>query len=164
MIETETQTPPQAERYPVDVAALIKGDYITPEEIARIERTTPGTNPHNLVVMQLCQYIEQRSIELERPLLARCHRDGIRVLTDVEAVEHTQRGFDSGIKKMKTSIKRMTVIDDRQLNSEQVIKHSTQLKRDVLILSATERERRRAWKTIPSAQEHVKKRLPGAES
>lgn len=106
-----------SDAFPLDFAALEKGTVIPQEQIESIYQVRHATTPdeYHFKAMALSQQIEQ-----ERPdLLARVDGLSVRVMTDAEADEVTDKRIDQAVRSIRRNAKRRAVINRDGFSEEQ---------------------------------------------
>jgi len=103
--------------FPVDFSILNKGDVFTQIQIERIYNVRYSTNPndYHFRAMSLMQDIEQ-----ERPdLLVRIDGLSVRVMTDVEADDITDKRIAQAVRSIGRNAKRRSVINREHFSNDE---------------------------------------------
>jgi hypothetical protein len=102
-----------SELHPIDFQALTKDSTIDQAQIERIYNVRKQQAPE---AYRLCQLRLSHDIEHNRrDLLCRIQGDGIRIMTDSEANEHTWDEYRRGVRKIAKQARRRTAIDAASL-------------------------------------------------
>lgn len=72
----------------LDVSALKKGDYITPDSLEEHFGVSREATAYSLKVLALKEHIQDESTSAGRPLLARIEQYGISIMEDRDALEY----------------------------------------------------------------------------
>lgn len=147
--------------YPLDVGALCKGDYIPESEIVRIVGGTVGTAKFEFGRLKLRDHIEEASADLGAPVQVRVEGDGLRVLTDAEAVARNEQDRRGVVRKLGRTLRRQCRVDRSQLGVEDLRTHE----RSVLILGQSAQALRRIGRTpMVTLREQAREKLPDLRS
>lgn len=139
-------------KHPLDVSALVKGQYITPEEVERAMGVTrQDADGYGLALLKLRDQIEDDSEADGRPLHVRQERKGLLVLTDEEAVDYRAKRFADGLRTAGRQMRKATKIDRGELCEESRLKLTNNLARQGAIMQAV-RKARSAFGALPSAK------------
>lgn len=110
--------------YPFDYNELIKGQYIPPEECERLTKMKRSDRMYSLKVQGLIEGIHRERDARGMPVVARCQNDGIRILTDEEAVDYTAKRVRDGFRLAGRSHERAVVaVDVTSLSEDLKRKH-----------------------------------------
>jgi len=113
--------------FPIDVTAIKKGDYISPETLQGIISVKNGTpvvdvesKIYRLGVLAAKQWIESELTEAGRPLVIKHDQDGLRVLKDAEAEPYLRNKQAGDLQRFERDHFRYSEhIDVGQLSLEQ---------------------------------------------
>lgn len=103
--------------FPLDFAALNKGDVVSQDQIESIYQVRYDSEPEqfHFKAMSLMQEIER-----ERPdLLTRVDGLTVRVMTDLEADEVTDKRIEQGVRTIKRNATRRARIDRNGFSEEE---------------------------------------------
>jgi hypothetical protein len=136
----------------INIETMGKGDYFTPsqvehayrvldpktdENLERYRRSELKSDPLTFMVPNLIKYIERVRIELGKPVVCRGEQGGIRILTDVEAVEYLNNQANAGLRKHKSKTTQMfTSIDTKELTEHEQRKLDTNQRKHAFILAS----------------------------
>jgi hypothetical protein len=82
-----------------------------------------------LKVLVLFEEIERATMERGTPLLCRCADDGLRIMTDPEAVQRTEERAIQARRACRKELRRMNAIDRTNLDEDSIAKLDHQTKR-----------------------------------
>jgi len=134
-VTTDTPYPP------LDISALKKGDYISPEELERIVCTPRGTNSYAFKVLEVKEFIRKASIDNGEPLLTKQEQYGLRVLTDSEALDYKERQHELRLQGIRRTFIDLTHIDVRNLTTPESQRHTSAVLCQSRVIQAMNRER-----------------------
>lgn len=117
----------QTEKYPFDFDAMQKGDLIPAEIIESIVKLPRTDRQFALKLLGLKEQIEDELDARGRPVVAKCERDGIKILTDEEARPYTEQQFKIGARKLRRAHLKTCLIDQSNLNDEDRKLHDSQM-------------------------------------
>lgn len=122
-----------AERSPIDYDAIRKGDFISPELIERVTATKRADyKTYNFALMGFKVELEREMQRRGHPIVSKTEGDGIRVLTDAEAVEYTaSRHKNIAGQMVRNHVRSVAGVDTRNLSADQLRRHE----RDVIARS-----------------------------
>lgn len=149
-----------AERWPVDVDALKKGDVIPIERVAEIVRVTPDSPRFSLLMFALAKKIERLLWDRRKYWTVRCPREGILILRDDQASKFNNDMIERRKRGLFKSHKRLHHVDVNKLSDADLKKHDWYLLRSgmqVASLRAADMQIAR----IAYRRQHP--RLPGTE-
>jgi hypothetical protein len=136
-------------KYPIDLDALKKGDYISPEEISKIYSVPLTSSKFNLYALKLKCFIKEKSSQAEFQFLTKIEGGGVRILTDKESIRYTDNLSDNTVRRLFRHLQDMMRIpvaqlghEDRDLLDKSILKNS----RRVHVIKKTDKE----TKAIPS--------------
>jgi hypothetical protein len=72
----------------IKVEALRKGQYITPKRLEKVLNADSESQKYHLRFFELKKRIQKESAENGYPLLVRQEHNGLRIMTDVEALQY----------------------------------------------------------------------------
>lgn len=81
------------EKYPFDFDALDKGDVIPAERIEEITGHKRQEAAYGIALMALQSQVQSELLLRGRPVVVRCDKGALRILTDPEAADHTAKLF-----------------------------------------------------------------------
>lgn len=116
-----------ARPYPFDFDALEKGQTITPEELASKCGHAPGTRKYQLAVLGYRDLIMKRLKALGRPATVKIQGEGLRILTDSEAVQYNDKRMGQSDKHKRVTFRRMRDVDRTQLSEDEARNHERRL-------------------------------------
>jgi hypothetical protein len=116
-----------AEIYPVDATALSKGDLISPEQIERCYGITRDDSRYPFRQMELAKYVEKEKRLAGDPVVVKSEGLGVRILTDAEAVEYTNRRYEAHIAGLGYELARGLSVDVKNLDGPQKAQHERNL-------------------------------------
>jgi hypothetical protein len=118
-----------AEKYPLDVAVLSKGDVITQDRLEGIFGFTEHSDPkrYSLEMMNLGLFIERECRKLNRPVVLKGVRNQIHILNDAEATEETEARMKRGVKIIFNNHRKMQEVNVANLDSDQTKEHDRRL-------------------------------------
>lgn len=108
----------QAEKYPLDYDLLKKGDLIPPEHVETVVKMSRTSPQYGLKVLAFKQQIESELEARGRPMVLKCEKGGLKVLTDEEARPYTEQQFRQHQHGLRRAHMRTCVIDSSNLSSE----------------------------------------------
>lgn len=156
------QRDPSDNQYPLDVTALKKGDYLDPEFCAeRVKCRAFGTNEYNMALMklhgQLVHLCEKKGLKL----VLRIRKNGIRVLTDNEAVPTIMKEIDGHVTKIvRRHREQVHKIDIAELSSEMRPQYERNQVKGAFLVAGIRRARKEARKQLAPARTERPKLLP----
>lgn len=126
-------------RYPLDVNALGKGDYISLEDCEKIlgKKREADPDKYRLALLGLKDLIVRELTRSGRVLTVNIHHDGIRICTDSEAAEYNKSRFALSVRSMTDATIRNQHVDDAELTEEQRAAHRQELVKMAAVTSAT---------------------------
>ena len=114
----------QSKRYPFDYEALVKGQVIPAEECERLTGRKRHERRYSLDVQHLIDGIERERELMGAPVVAKQWKDGIKILTDAEAIVHLPSRFKAGMRLAGRSHRKSIVaVDTRNLTQEEARIH-----------------------------------------
>lgn len=119
----------QVHYYPLDFDALNKGDVVTADRLEQITSEKRGTKDYQFKVMALAQRVETELAERGLSVIAVVRREQIRILTDEEASEHTERLGEHAVKKLHRGFRKSAAVDTSGFTEEQQADHQRRLLR-----------------------------------
>jgi hypothetical protein len=129
----------EAEPYPFDYDNLPKGSIITPEMVESMTggktRATEGENGWNLELMRAKARVKADLLELARPATVVIKGEGLKILTDEEALEYSPKRFQSGLRIEREANQNLRFIDREQLRPESQRKHEEEVLRQGFLLT-----------------------------
>lgn len=144
----------------INIETLSKGDYFTQqqvehayrvldpkidENIARFKRGELKSDPLTFMGPNLVKHIERVRLELGEPVVCRGEHGGIRILTDVEAVDYLNNQANAGLRKHKSKTTQMfTSIDTKRLNEHEQRQLDTNQRKHAFILASHQGARTQA--------------------
>jgi len=112
------------EKYPVNVAELKKGDFLSPETCEMLTGKKRDNPRYQFAMQSIREFIYRESEKQGRPLSCGIDGDGLRIHTDAEASEYHRRLHYMALRGMRRSMKRMvSCVDRAQLTSFEVAEH-----------------------------------------
>jgi hypothetical protein len=134
--------------HPIDVTTLKKGDWLSPEQCENIHGVLREEDPSGYAFanMSLRNKIEALSVDADYPFSCGHRDDGIRILTDAEALEEQKKRMRESIRKVKRA---------RRLSDRNDLNNLTPEQR-----REWERERIRTNVTLDSMKEINRGRMP----
>lgn len=130
---------PSIQHYPLDVAALFKGQIITIRELEPILHVTYQGNRDRwgLALMRLKKEIEVERRCLCLPVLTmRNHHGALVVCTDAEAAKYNLRMTKHGIRRIKRAAYRNSAVDIRNLTDDEKRAHDRALGKQAMLLAS----------------------------
>jgi hypothetical protein len=129
--------------YPLDIAALEKGDHIPVEMCEPYTKSRDRNNKaYSLELEQLKEKIEKRLQDLGRNWTLSCPRGGISILTDAEAATENKRRFDLHVRGMGRRLRKNMGVDASPLDSDTRKSHEHNIISMTMQVSACKRARR----------------------
>lgn len=140
-----------ANRAPMDWHKVRKGDYIDPEVIERMTDTKrTDAKQFAFAILNAKAVIEKELDRIGYPVVIKAEGDGLRLLTDAEAVEYSATRHRNLTTQLRRShVRSVAAIDVRQLSAEQLRRHE----RDVIARSRELQAMRDARKQFQSAEQ-----------
>lgn len=103
--------------YPLDLSTLSKGDTLTAEQLEDAFGCARTDREYRFKLMALGLQIEEEFADgREETVTVTYPDDGIRILTDSEAVDYNPRMFRNGLRRAGKAHKRLAGVDRSQLN------------------------------------------------
>ena len=81
-------------KHPFDFDLLNKGDVIPAEQVESLTGLKREESQFNIELMGLQQRIQDELLIRGKPVVVRCDKGSLRILTDEEAVDYTQKLFE----------------------------------------------------------------------
>lgn len=144
----------------INIEELKKGDYFTQsqvehayrvldpkaeENIERYRRGELKADPLTFMAPNLIKHIERVRLEIGSPVVCRSEQGGIRILTDVEAVDYLNNQANAGLRKHKSKTTQMfTSIDTKGLTDHEQRKLDTNQRKHAFILASHQGARTQA--------------------
>lgn len=143
----------EARRWPLDVESLAKGDVIPPEIVESYGRTSRAdTKAYKFKLLGLRQQLTRQLAEIHGQLwVIKSEGDGLRILTDSEAVDYTNGEFNKGRRVMVRNHARAINVDVSALSAEQRATHDRNLTVQSAQLTALS-QARKALRAKPHAR------------
>lgn len=107
----------------VDVGKLAYGQHISAEEIAAAHGQSVDSDHHSFACMALALYIEQQSLQIDRPLIVKGERKGLRILDPVEASRYLWDRCQAHVRALTRTKKRFGRIDARKFDKKTAEEH-----------------------------------------
>lgn len=126
----------RAREYPIETDGLRKGSVIDAATIEQAFGVRVGTDKFHLAMLQCQEYVERRLAERGEVVVTRQDKNDIRICTDNEAVDYTEREFRRGIRKMARHFAKQRTIDRANLTDEKLGKHDRSLEVNGRTMSA----------------------------
>lgn len=129
----------------IDYGTLEKGDVLSVQHCESVIGVSRELNPqaYSLSLMGLVEQVE-RDLHAEYKRYTVATRKGqIVVLTDAEASEYNDHGFESGLKKSRRAHFRMQQVDVTNLDKGQKAGHDANLVKQAVVLSAARDARKK---------------------
>ena len=142
--------------YPLDVSALVKGDYIPPEFCEDYTKCHDrNSKDYPLQLQSLKERIDHELLKVGRNWTLVCHKNGIGVLTDERAAGYNEQQFDANMRAARRRARKNVSVDSSVLTEEGRRRHEHVVITQTLILAAAKRARREASlpahkRTVPS--------------
>jgi hypothetical protein len=147
-------------KYPIDLDALKKGDYISPEEISQIYSVPLRSSKFNLYALRLSCFIKEKSAQAGFQLLTKIENGGVRILTDKESIRYKDNLSNNTVRRLFRHLQDMMRIPvaqlghaDRDLLDKSILKNS----RRVHAIKKSDKE----TKAIPSSGRDTPSMLNG---
>lgn len=121
--QTQTQYDNDAEKYPIDIDSLQKGDKFSPVELVKITGKQPGTDEYDFAVMNFKAWIEREMDLLDRPVTVRISRGWLCVLTDNEASQYNDKMVKLSVRMMRKRHRKNMQVDCRNLTNDEMKDH-----------------------------------------
>ena len=136
----------QIHYYPFDYDALVKGQYIQPEECERLAGIKRHERMYSLKVQELIDGIHRERNARGMPVVAKMQGDGISILTDEEAVTYVKARFRAGLRLAGRSHERAVVaVDVTALSEEAKRKHERNIEVQGRMLTAAAVEKAKVF-------------------
>lgn len=130
------------EKWPIDIGNLSKGDSISPEEIEKIAGSPQGTSGFAFAKLRLKNMIEAERFQSGAPLVVKHEANGLRVLTDQEAAEYTDKKVHDSLRQAAQNYFRQTAMVDAEcLTAQERSKHERATLVNSRLLQALQVER-----------------------
>lgn len=135
----------------IDYTTLEKGDVLSVEHCEAVTGVSRDENPnlYGLAVLGLVTQIERELHAAYKRYTVATRKGQIVVMTDPEASEYNDHGFEVGLKKARRAHFRMQQVDVNNLGDDQRATHDAGLIKQAAILSAV-RSTRAALHPAPS--------------
>lgn len=117
----------EATPFPLDFDALKKGDVISEDRLEAITSEKRETKEYQFKAMSLADRIEREMAERGLSVYAVVRREKIRILTDDEAKEHTQRLGLQAVRKLFRAVRKGGAVDTTGFTIEQKQEHERQI-------------------------------------
>ena len=129
--------------HPVDFDALNKGDTIPNDKLEGILGVAVQSKLFKLKALGLRNKIAAKLRERGKPATVAVVREGIKVLTDEEAVEYNPRQYRHGLRRARRSHGRLLDVDPGQLGdaSKRTFERAVVVQGAVLAAIASTRQR-----------------------
>jgi len=105
--------------YPLDTNELHKGDVIAVTTLIDITKAQPGSSRYAFKLMKLKAFIGQQMAMRGEPATVVIRKNQIVVLTDAEANEYNMHFAKTGVRRIRRSAARHSVIDLSKLTEDQ---------------------------------------------
>lgn len=146
--------------HPIDFSELEKGSYLSPKECEEALGEKRGSKKYQLGLMNLSSEIYRYFQTHFAEVVTTCvHKDGVKVLTDVEASEYNIRGREKALRSLGQSCFRMSAVDLSNLTEDQKKTHLFELSQTAHYMSAVNKARKEL-----SFKEQASKPLPKEKS
>lgn len=142
---SDTQT---VVRIPIDFDALEKGSYIEPSTLERLFGISRTEKQYSLKMMSLIEEAESRLSDRGIEAVIVQHKEGLRVLTDSEAAEHTNHAFAAYGRRMKRMLGKQQAVDVSRLTEEQKADHERAMIVNGRVYQAMAKTRREAIRLV----------------
>lgn len=133
-----------------------KGTYYSQEDIVTAMNLIPEIVENDFSLKRL-HFIAvlRRDIYNETGIIVsiKCEGDGVRVLTDSEAVEYNYKRFVAGLKTMNAAMVRQAAIDESNLTPEEQRKNNTLLNNESIIMTSIKKSAKK--KKMLGIAEHL---------
>lgn len=129
--------PPQKS---INILALNKGDYIEPHIIAEVTETKLGTTTYQFGRLHLALQLRLEAIEAGRPMVFKGEGDGLRVLTDDEAVDYLSKAHERHLRGMCKALEDLNGVDTSRLGQDMLNVHRIEVVRQSRIWQAIQAE------------------------
>jgi hypothetical protein len=144
----------QLEKYPLDFAALEKGSWLEGNALVR----AVGTTPEHTIKWRLGLLSLQQKIEAQTNILCCENHDRIRLMTDVESREHTQRGWLRHYRGLKHQVFRRSRVDLSMIPSteQQEMESETRVMVGVTLATRAELKRQKRLELLSGRKKKKK--------
>jgi len=126
----------------VAAANVVKGDFIPKDVIVRVMELDPNISEgnYNWARLNFNSYLKLQIFRNtgKEPVI-KCEGDGLRVLTDSEAVEYVNEQFTLGIRKMLRANLQQQQIDVSNLTKEEKDRNRTLLNNQSMVVDSVKR-------------------------
>lgn len=137
--------------WPIDVDELQKGTYLSVDQVEEITGERAGTNEYRLKLLQIKRYIEELSAMRGTPLLLKGEADGLRVMTDIEALRYKGHQHDLGKRMLQRICRQVHYVDPVGLTAAQQVLRDREILRQSRMVQAMLAEDR-AYKRLSNAE------------
>lgn len=136
-----------------DYAELEKGDVLSVGHCEAVLNLSPVHHPkaYPLALMGLVQQVERELQQAGKRYTVATRKGQVVVLTDAEASEYNDHGFECALKKAKRSHFRMQQVNVNNLDQNERARHDNNLVKQAAVLQAV-RNARKALHPAPSAR------------
>jgi hypothetical protein len=128
--------------YPLDFAALKKGDSLTPDRLEELTNSERGTDEYNLRVLVLRERIVRTCRELGNHFTVAMVKGSLRILTDSEAALYNARSFRGKFRGAGAALRRAARVDTANLDDGQKREHEQNIVTFGRMLQAARHARR----------------------
>jgi hypothetical protein len=148
--------------YPFSIKDLEKGSVFTVSMVEHAYSVQYGTSEYSLAALRASQFISERFKE-ERGVVVTTaiRKDGVRILTDEEAVAANAKTFRSGLRRARKAHVRQLGSDRSLMSAKVKAEHDRRVEVEGRILSSITKELRRQPQALPV--ERVTPLPPGVE-
>lgn len=137
----------EAERWPVDYDALVKGSIIPAETLERITQKKRDSADYALAVLNLKERVEQELFDRNKHWTLRIHKGEIKVLTDAEAAVHNHAEQVRARRAMHRRYALQLSVDVSRLEDDQRKQHDRNVELDGKYIQAMQDVRKRMLPT-----------------
>lgn len=129
-------------KWPIDVEELNKGDVIPSSRIEEITGERCGSDAYQFGKMRLAAFIEVEREQCGNPVVVKHEQDGLRILTDDEAVDYTEKRFKEALRAAgRAHYRQSAYIDSETLSGGAREKHERNIIVNSRILQAMRQAR-----------------------
>lgn len=145
-----------SKKYKIDLTKLHKGDYLSPATLETVLEVPRGHKRWQLELLSLKCYIESSRLDAGSPVVLKGENEGLRVLTDSEALEYVESQFEAGRRRMRTASGKQRRVETSNLTPEERKANSYYMFRQGMLLGAMDEASRRVKARPPSGDSNIK--------
>jgi len=138
----------QVTRYPFDYHTIEKGDCIKPSVCEEKTGKRRGTTEYQFALMALSKKVEADMLDEGRPVTVRVHKDGLRILTDIEASRFNHDCVKSYLLRMGYSAQRLARVDFSQFDDHDKLVHAHRVQIAAATVRGAKKERNNIFRVI----------------